>query len=173
LPALELLLEKIGLSGLPGDLVLAPPLPGLNRVLLRRLYCWLRVPPVPGAKIAYLDTGAPLTVFPHQIWKNDFNWQPGRDFDELSVAGLSGPLLGQILGHQFTCKLARLRVPIDLAGRDPKGDRLWLGSLVCLLADPGSPAFIILGLWGGAFTGRRLTVETKPNSDDLQERLEF
>ena len=61
-------------------MLLDPPLPGLNRVLLRRLYCWLRVPPVPGAQVAYLDTGAPLTYFPHDVWHDTFHWQAGRDY---------------------------------------------------------------------------------------------
>ena len=62
---------------------------------------------------------------------------------------------------------------VELAGRDPKGDRLRLDSLVCQLADAGGPPFVLLGLWGGALTGRRLAVEQMTNSDDLHARLEF
>jgi hypothetical protein len=173
LPTLDLLVEQISLAGVSGDLLLAPPLPGLSRVLLRRLYCWLRVSPIPGAKVAYLDTGAPLTVFPYQVWKNDFNWQAGRDYDELSVAGLGTALTGQVLGYRYPCRLARLRVPVEFAGRDLKGDRFRIDSLVCQLADQSGPPYIILGLWGGPFVGRRLAVEPQLNSDDLQARWEF
>jgi hypothetical protein len=174
LPALELLIAKVGLAGALSqtDLPLDPPVPGLNRVPLRRLYCWLRVLAIPGARVAYLDTGAPLTVFPRQVWKNEFNWQAGRDYEELSVAGI-GTLRGQVLGYRYSCRLARLKVPVELAGHDPKGNRLRLDSLVCLLADIGGPPFTILGLWGGVFTGRKLVVETRPNSDDILARLEF
>ncbi len=175
MPALDLFVDSFPVIGLPpdGNLDLDPPLPGLNRVLLRRLYCTIRVPPIPGARKAVLDTGAPLTIFPHDIWSNQFRWQAGRDYDELSVAGIGTALTGQVLGSRYSCRLARLRVPVELAGRDPKGDRLRLDALVCQLADAGGPPLILLGLWGGAFTGRRLAVEPQPNSDDLHARLEF
>jgi hypothetical protein len=64
-------------------------------------------------------------------------------------------------------------VPVELAGRDLKGDQLRLDSLVCQLAEAGGPPFTILGLWGGAFVGRQLAVELQPNSDDLAARLSF
>jgi hypothetical protein len=156
-----------------GNLDLAPAVGALHRVLLRRLSCALLVPQLRGTFEAVIDTGAPLTIFPHQFWHRDFGWQVGRDFDELSVAGIGTALQGQVLGHQFTCKLARLRFPIELVGSHLAGDRLRLDSLVCQLADPSALSFIILGLWGGAFTGRRLVVESQPNSDELQARLEF
>jgi hypothetical protein len=174
-PAFELFVQPIPVVGLPldGNLILTSPVAGLNRVMLRRLYCHFRVPPVPGAYEAVLDTGAPLTVFPHRLWHQRFGWRAGRDFDELSVAGVGNTLQGQVLGHRFACRLARLRVGVELAGRDPKGDRLRLDSLVCQLADPGGPPYIILGLWGGMFAGRRLSVGTQPGTDDLTARLEF
>lgn len=174
MPALDLFVNSFPVVGLStdGNLNLTPPIIGLNRVLLRRLYCSLRVPPIPGAYEAVLDTGAPLTLFPHSLWYHQFGWRAGRDFDELTVAGVSA-LTGQVLGHRFSCRLARLRVAVELAGRDPKGDRLRLDSLVCQLADTGGPPFVILGLWGGAFTGRRLAVEPLPGSDELTARLEF
>ena len=174
MPALELYVDPPDrLVPRDGNLVLSPPLPGLSRVLIRHLYCSLRVPPVPGAYPAVLDTGAPLTVFPHNLWSNQFKWRAGRDYDELPVVGIGTVLTGQVLGYRYSFRLARLRVPVELAGRDPKGDRLRLDSLVCQLADAGGPPFVLLGLWGGAFTGRRLAVEPQPNSDDLHARLEF
>lgn len=175
MPALELLLDTIEVVGLPDDgvLPLDPPLPGLDRVLLRRLYCWLRVPPTPGAHRAIIDTGAPLSVIPHQLWHGRFGWQAGRDYDELSVAGVGTTFRGQVLGHRYSCRLARLRVTVELAGKDPKAPRLRLDNMVCQLADPGGLQFVILGLWGGPLVGRRLAVETPPGSDDLAARLEF
>jgi hypothetical protein len=173
-PAFDLFVDGVPVIGLlpTGNLALDPPLAGLNRVLLRRLYCRLRVPPVPGSYEAVLDTGAPLTVFPHKLWHGQFGWRAGRDFDELTVAGAPA-LTGQVLGHRFACRLARLRVTVELAGRDPKGARLRLDALVCQLAETSGPPYIILGLWGGVFTGRRLAVELQPGSDDLTARLEF
>ena len=154
-----------------GNLVLDPPVSGLGRVLLRRLACHIRVPPTPGVKLAILDTGAPLTLFPHHVWSQDYGWQAGLDYDELPIPGVA--LSGQILHHHYSFRLARLRVPVVLAGKNRKGDRLRLDSLVCQLADPGGPPFIVLGLWGGPFTNRRLVIESEPAGDDLLARLEF
>lgn len=78
-----------------------------------------------------------------------------------------------MLHHHYSLRLARLRVPVELAGRDPKGDRLQIDSLVCQLADAGGPPFTLLGLWGGTLTGRKLAVDPQPNSDDLTASLEF
>jgi hypothetical protein len=156
-----------------GNLDLSPPVPGLNRVLIRQLSCSLRVPPVPGAYTAILDTGAPLTIFPRYLWDHQFHWQLGRDYDELSVAGIGTTLQGQVLGNRFSCRLVRLKVSVELAGRDLRGPRLLLNSLVCQLADTGGPRFVLLGLWGGVFTGRKLVIDPQPNSDDLLARLEF
>src|SRR4051812_3453073 len=110
MPTLELHVEKLDVVGLPddGNLVLDPPVPGLDRVLLRRLFCLVRVATISGARKAYLDTGSPLSIFPHRIWHDEFLWQPGRDFDELSVAGVGPVLRGQVLSHHYSCRLVRL-----------------------------------------------------------------
>ena len=175
MPSLDPIVEKLDLVGLPagGNLTLDPPMPGRANVLLRRLFCWLRVPPIPGARVGYLDTGAPLSVFPHRVWHHEFHWQAGRDYEELFVAGVGSTLRGQVLDHTYPCRLAQLKVPIELAGGDLKAERLRIDSLVCLLADPGGPSFIILGLWGGVFEGRRLSVDRLPGSDDLAARLDW
>src|SRR6478672_9492347 len=98
MPSLDLFIRKVEVVGLTDDwmLPLDPPLLGLNRVLLRRLYCLLRVAPIPGAQIAYLDTGAPLTVFPHAVWYHHFGWRVGRDFDQLIIAGIGASVVGQV-----------------------------------------------------------------------------
>ncbi len=61
----------------------------------------------------------------------------------------NAPLVGQTLGFRYSFRLARLRVPIFLAGRDLAGPRLQIDSLVTQLAEPGGPPVILLGLWGG------------------------
>ena len=88
-PSFDLRTLPVPVVGLPpdGDLPLAPPVPGLGRVLLRRLACWFRAPPHPGAVDAILDTGAPLHSSRIRLWDQRFRWRAGRDYDELSVAG--------------------------------------------------------------------------------------
>jgi hypothetical protein len=44
---------------------------------------------------------------------------------------------------------------------------------LCQLAEPGGLSYIILGLWGGVFTGRRLAIESEAGTDDLAARLEY
>jgi len=127
----------------------------------------------PGAFDAVFDTGAPLTVIPHKLWNQQFRWQAARDYEELTIAGVGTVLRGQVLHYRYSCRLVRLRVPIELAGANLKAPRMRLDSLVCQLAEPGGPPFIILGLWGGVFEGRRLAIDRVPNSDDLAARLEW
>lgn len=173
MPALDLFVSAPArLTPTDGNLIVDPPLVGLPRVLIRQLVCQLRPPPVPGAFEAVLDTGAPLTIFPHRYWSGYFRWQAGRDFDEIQVAG-GHSLTGRVLQHHYSLRLVRLRVPVVLSGKNLKGDRLTLDSLVCQLADPGGPPFVILGLWGGALTNRRLVIDEEPGGDDLLARLEF
>ena len=162
MPALDLLIEEPSVVGLPaeGNLVLDPPLPGLNRVLLRRLFCWLRVPPVPGAKVAYLDTGARGSPFSRiRFGSTTSTGKPGRDFDELSVAGIGTTLTGQA---------ARFRYLVPARGRGCRSNSrtrpeglLRSGSIRSCAS---SRTRVVRrssssGLWAGAFTGRRLVVE--------------
>ncbi|MBX9628626.1 MAG: hypothetical protein K2X82_32815 [Gemmataceae bacterium] len=170
MPSLELFVGPPLWPAIP-QFNVVPQVGGLGRVPLRRLYCDLRCPPHPGARQAVLDTGAPLTILPHAVWSGAFNWRAGRDYDELPVAVAN--LHGHVAGRRYTFILARLRVPVELAGRDPRGDRLRLDDLVCQLADPAGPPLTLLGLWGGAFVGRKLAAEADPAGDDLAARLDW
>ena len=170
MPSLELFVEAARRPAIP-QFDVVPPVAGVGRVPLRRLVCHLRCPPHSGAYDAVLDTGAPLTIFPHALWSVAFNWRAGRDYDELPVA--AAHLHGHVAGRRYSFTLARLRVPVELAGRDPRGDRLRLDAIVCQLADPAGPPLTLLGLWGGAFPGRRLAVDPTPAGDDLTARLDW
>lgn len=173
MPALDLFVSAPArLLPTDGILVVDPPLPGLPRVLIRQLVCTLRAPPAAGAFEAVLDTGAPLSIFPHHLWSGHFSWRAGRDYEEIAVAG-GYSLTGRVLHHRYSLRLARLRVPVVLAGTNLQGDRLTIDSLVCQLADPGGPPFIILGLWGGPLTNRRLAIDEEPGGDDLLARLDW
>jgi hypothetical protein len=172
-PALDLFMEPIRMAGATqaGNLPLNPSAWPLRRVPLRRLSCTLRVPPIPGAQRAFIDTGAALSQFPHHVWANQFNWRAGRDYDELTVTG-NPPLRGQTLGFNYAFRLVRLRVPVFLGGRDLAGPRLQVDSLVTQLAEPGGPPFVLLGLWGGVLDGRRLGFGAASDGDPTAA-LEF
>ena len=171
MPSLELFVRP-PLSPAPAQFDLTKPVAGLSRVPIRRLWCDLRCPPHPGVYRVVLDTGAPLTYFPHWLWSGKFGWRAGRDYDELPVAAAAN-LHGHVAGRGYTFTPARLRVPVELAGRDPRGDRLRLDDLVCQLADPAGPRLTLLGLWGGAFAGRKLAVDPTAAGDDLTARLDW
>lgn len=170
MPSLELFVEPPPWPAIP-QFDLAAPVAGLSRVPIRRMWCWLRCPPRPGAAQAVLDTGAPLTVFSYRLWNHHFGWRAGRDYDELPVTAANPH--GHVAGRRYGFTLARLRVPVELAGRDPRGDRLRLDALVCQLADPAGPPLTLLGLWGGALVGRRLGVDATPAGDDLTAALHW
>jgi hypothetical protein len=141
MPALELYVEPVRLRNMAsaGDFILELPAVGLGRIPLRQLTCVLRVPRVPGARRAVIDTGAPLSHFPHQVWAHEFNWREGRDFDILPVVG-DPTLRGQLLGYSYTFRLARLRVPVTLAGQNLSGPRLQVDSLVTQFSSSPSRA---------------------------------
>src|SRR6185437_5440651 len=165
MPFLELFAQPKQGVDLPtdGNLSIDPPLAGLDSIRLRHLSCMVRVAPVPGVEFAYLDTGAPISIIPHRIWTGKYGWKAGEDFEVLNVRGMSS-LSGQVLGHRYSFRFARLRVPLELAGKNLKSKRLRIDSLVCQLADPSSLPFFIIGLWGGVFEGRSLVVERLPRS---------
>lgn len=174
MPALELFVEPKKTRTLPadGNILLDPRLPNLKRVLIRQLSCMMRVAPIPGVEFAYLDIGAPLSIIPYKVWYEKFGWRDGRDYHALNSAGISG-LKGQVLEYHCSFQLAQLRVPVELAGKDLRAKRLRIDSLVCQLADPGGPPFVILGLWGGVFEGHRLAIDRLQGSDDLRASLEW
>ena len=159
-----------------GNLPLDPPLraPDLSRLLSRRLYVNLRCPPIPGAYQMALDTGAPFSLFPRKLWRDQLNWQEGRHFESCHLAGAGPFLTSQLLNQSFRVRLVRLLVPVELAGRG--GDRLRVERLIAQLAEPATvaddPKFAVLGLFGGVFEGRKLALDRQA-SDDLAARLEW
>jgi hypothetical protein len=155
-----------------GNLRIDPPLPDLDWIRLRQISCVVRVAPIPGAVFGYFDTGAPITTIPHSIWSGRYRWKEGQDFEVLNVQGMS-VLSGQVLGHRYTFRFVRLRVPIELAGKNLRAKRLRINSLICQLADPSTLPFFIIGLWGGIFEGRSLVVERLPQSNDIRALLRW
>lgn len=174
-PSLDLIIRRLRVAGTDrdGNWPLAASPPGLPRVPVRRLIAMVRCPPHAGAYEIVLDTGAPLSVLPSNLWAEKWGWRPGRDFDELLVVGIGSRLRGSVAGGSYTGRLVRARVPLDLSG-PTAGPRLRLDGLIVQLADPGcGPADPLLGLWGNALDGRSLHIDRLPGSDDLAARLDF
>ena len=173
-PSLELMVQPTQSRGWPvgGDLSLQAAPSGLQRVPLRHLAAMIRCHPHSGAYPILMDTGAPLSVFPFDLWSGRWSWQVGRDFDELSVVGIGGRLGGRVAGLRYTGRLVRTRVSVELRGTNI-GPRLRLDTLIVQLADPGGPTFPLFGLWGNAIEGRSIHVTRQPGSDDLAARLDY
>jgi hypothetical protein len=184
MPSLPLIVRGITLTqrrGQPdevefphGVLPLANPLAGppLARVRALRLVCNYRVPPVSGVREAILDTGAMLSLFPRELWRDQFRWREGVHFDLCDVVGLGSVFDAQLLGIGYRCHLARLRVPVEVAGPSPTGPRFRVENLVTQLVDDAEPRLTLFGLFGGVFEDRRLAVERSP-TDDLVARMEW
>lgn len=174
MPTLELYVKEVRVAKIAphGFFQLKSTFDGLNRVLLRRLTCLLRSAGGQGIWEAIIDPGSPLTLLPYSVWSEKFNWQPGIDYDELEVDNADTPLTGKVRGHTFSFKLARLRVPIELIGKDLTGPRIRVESLIVQLLDAGPP-YILIGLWGGALEGKRLSFNRLPQSDELAAKLDF
>lgn len=158
-----------------GVLPLTTPLTGppLVHVLNLRLSCNYRIPRVPGVREAILDTGAPLSLIPRWLWRDQFNWREGVHFDVCHFVGLGPWLDAQLLGTSFRCRIVRLKVPVEVAGTNLRGPRFSVENMIAQLPEADAPTFTLFGLWGGVFDGRRLVVDRVPTADALTARFEW
>jgi hypothetical protein len=158
-----------------GILPLSAPLadPPVHRVLNLRMFCNYRVPRVPGAREAILDTGAPLSLIPRWLWRDQFGWREGVHFDVCDFAGLGPFLDAQLLSHVYRCRIVRLKVPVEVAGTDLRGPRFTVENMIVQFPETDHPRLTVFGLWGGVFEGRRLVVDRPPTADDLTARFEW
>jgi hypothetical protein len=138
-----------------------------------RLFCNFRVPPVPGAWEAVLDTGAPLSLIPRERWRDQFCWREGVHFEVCDFAGLGPFIDSQLLSHAFRCRIVRLKVPVEVSGPNPRDPRFRIDNLIAQLPEGDHPRLTVFGLWGGVFEGRRLIVDRTAGGDDLTARFEW
>lgn len=143
---------------LPGEASVA--LPGLRLVAFARFLG--RVADTPdGRRVAFMkcivDTGAPLTIVPQDIWQH---LRPGvvtpLAFDP------SMPVHHRVLsiaGGTYPYTLGELTVPLV----DRSGGSMPVRVLAELVQDAGALDIpILLGLRGGLFDGRRVVAEPDP-----------
>jgi hypothetical protein len=164
-----------------GNVPLAPPLndPSLPFIRLRRLRCQCRVAWTPtagdyGYVDATVDTGCPITLIPKYVWRSKFRLEEGRHFDVCHIADFGERFRSQLLGSSLTCRVVRLKVPVVLAGTSYAAENLIrIDNLVAQLSDSDEPKEMLLGLWGGVFEGRRLSVDRTPAADALAARFEW
>jgi hypothetical protein len=99
-----------------------------------------------------LDTGAPLTIFPKDLWQSFAD-----EIVRLPFVGEQGQI-GRAGGRQFSYFLGRVWVGVT----DPFDRRLPAVPVLAQFREDAIPAGeplppILLGLWGGILEGRQLT----------------
>lgn len=164
-----------------GNVAILPPLtaPPLTRLRFRRLRCLCRVQRSVGLSDfgfadAIIDTGCPVSIIPKHIWKGAFHFEEGRHFEVCHIADLGERIRNQLLASSLTCRVARLKVPVVLAGTSFAPEHLLrIDNLVAQLSDTNEPQEMLLGLWGGVFEGRRLVVDRLSETNDLAARFEW
>lgn len=100
---------------------------------------------------AWIDTGAPVSVFPQRVWRafsDEIDWvdDPGRLPREASVGGVGYPF------HYG-------RVPVGVISADLRTELPPLSVLAMFTRDGEKLPAPLIGLTGGVLAGRRLVVE--------------
>ncbi len=144
----------------------------VSRVQLRAL---LRVPGVVFPRDAIIDTGAPFTCFPQQIWSpfqegTDFEWCP---FDPAIPAPSA-----RVTDWTFGFRVARFLGPLALLDYSTEVER---PGVVAAFAAGDPPGYgsrkalppVIVGLWGGLLEGGRVAVDRDPVGGYVTGALEF
>jgi hypothetical protein len=132
---------------------------GLGTVHLERLLVGMQIGALPPifAEEGFVDTGAFLSIFPEQCWRqflHEIHWPTTQDEAALpkwctTVRGLGG--------GKCPCRLGRVAVELYSSKRPKK--RIGPGDLFALFAfDKGTMRYPLLGLNGGSFDGRRLII---------------
>src|SRR5262249_15236376 len=87
--------------------------PSGNRLLIPRIQfrCWLRLPGVIFPRDVIIDTGAPFTCFPEDVWQP---LHAGVDYEWLAFPTGYTPPRAQTVGWNFTFRFARLCQPIGI-----------------------------------------------------------
>ncbi|MCI0705657.1 MAG: hypothetical protein L0241_31745 [Planctomycetia bacterium] len=137
--------------------------------------CLLRLPNQVLPKDAIIDTGAPLTCIPQDIWDS---LRVGVDYEWLPFAAGMQPPSARIAGWQFTFRIARFLVPVSLLDYSTEVER---PDVICQFADGNPPSYagrkslppIIIGLWGGLLEGGKIGVERDPSSGRVNGELAF
>jgi hypothetical protein len=146
---------------------------GLLSVPQPQFRCLVRLPNSLLPKDAVIDTGAPFTFIPHEVWHP---LRPGVDYEWLPFAAGAPQPVGRIAGWRFTFRIARFLAPLSLLDYTTEIER---PDVIAAFASsnppggrPGLPA-IIIGLWGGLLEGGRIGVERDPATGRTTGDLAF
>lgn len=127
-----------------------------------QLRCVLDLPGPAGSVNAVIDTGAPLTFVPEDVWRK---LRPGVDFEWLPFVPGSALPTGQFVGWSFSFRMARFLAPVAVMDYSTDVER---ADVVAAFADGNPPVggqqtpSVVVGLWGGLLEGSRLHLDRDP-----------
>lgn len=133
--------------------------------------CLLRLPNALLPKDAVIDTGAPFTFFPEEVWRP---LRVGVDYEWLPFATNTSPPPARIAGWQFTFRIARFLLPVTLLDYTTTVER---HDVVAAFADSNPRAArkslpsIIIGLSGGLLEDGAIGIARDPASGRLRGEL--
>jgi len=156
-------------------LTVADPRGGAVRVPVPQFRCLVQLPGGLFPKDAVIDTGAPITWFPENVWRP---LRDGVDFEWLGFPPGVPPPVARISSWQFTYRMVRFLAPLTLMDYSTMVDR---PDVVAAFAAGNPPAYrtskapppVIVGLWGGLLEGGRLAVGRDPAGGQVTGELEF
>jgi hypothetical protein len=157
-----------------------PPIPvvepsgGVVLIERPRLICDVGLPGRLLPLAGIIDVGAPLTIIPQDAWST---LREGTDFEWLAFAPGTSPPAANILGRNFTYRIARFLGPVDLMDRVTQISR---PNVIAQFAT-GNPTAgpgrflppVVIGLWGGVLEGGRLHVDRDSATGRLTGELAF
>ncbi|MBA4065174.1 MAG: hypothetical protein C0501_15955 [Isosphaera sp.] len=143
---------------------LAPHDPSGNPVPVPRpqLRCLVKLPGALLPQDGVIDTGAPLTTVPEDLWRP---LQAGTDYEWLIFPPGTPTPVGVMAHWRYTFRLARFLAPVTLIDYATAVDR---PGVVAAFADSNPPAAgrglppVVVGLWGGLLEGGAVAVDRTP-----------
>ena len=150
---------------LPGGGSLAIPQPQFR--------CLIRLPNQLLPKDALIDTGAPFTFLPEEVW---MPLRVGSDYEWLPFTAGTRPPPARIAGWQFTFRIARFLAPLTLLDYSTVVERH--GVIAAFAAGSVSATRkslppIIIGLWGGLLEGGQVGVTRDSHTGRVTGGLAF
>lgn len=137
--------------------------------------CFVRFPNSLLPKDAVIDTGAPLTFVPEDVWRP---LRPGMDYEWLPFVPGAVPPLARLAGWQFAFEMARFLGPVSLLDYATEVPRP--GVIAAFATGNPRPQSarqslppIVIGLWGGLLEGGSIGISRDPATGRARGELAF
>jgi hypothetical protein len=152
----------------------SPAAGGTLHVPRQQLRCLVRLPRFLPPQDGVIDTGAPLTCFPKEVWER---FAEGRDYEWLPFEAGFVPPLGQMVGWRYSFRVARFLVPLALTDLSVEVER---PDVIAAFADGDPPdrrgqavPLFVVGPWGGLLEGGAIHVARDAATGRVRGELAF